>query len=359
MPDPAAVEMGRTGPALSATSDAPSHDRPAPAVSAVAGKGNPDVALVTKKVEPVKVEKTAENAKVDPPEGEVKTDPPEGGDNADHGDEATERGEDGKFKAKEKTPEADEKAEKGILKDTIKERKKRQAAEERAETAETQLAQALTALEELGKKTKADTKAAVEASPKPKREDFQDPDTYEAALITWTTETTTKAMEARREQERSTETAQQEQERQQKEQQKATEALQKSWKGAREAALEKYPDYEEVAESDEVQITAPAAFAIMNADNGPDIAYFLGKNPKEAERIAALPALKQQLEIGRLSLKLETEEKRSVTKAPPPATPLRSREKAAEKSPDEESMEEYAARRQREEAQRRSKTRPS
>lgn len=354
MPDQAAIEMGRTGPALSATSDAPNPDRPAPAISAVAGKGNPDVAFSTVKPAEATVEgETKEAAK----EKVEKTETKEGteGDNADKGDEAQERGEDGKFKTSK-----EDKTDKGVQREITKERNRRREAERKANGTEEQLRSALSALEALGKKTPAQVKEEVSASPKPKREDFQDPDTYEAALITWTTETTTRALEARREQTDSVRATEEAQQKQQEEAQKANLALQKKWGQDRDAALEKYPDYEEVAESDDVHISAASAFAIMNADNGTDIAYYLGKNPKEAERIAALPPLKQQLEIGRLSLKLEDGEKRSVTKAPPPVkTAIRSRERAAEESASEETMEEYAARRQREISAKRTNAKPS
>jgi hypothetical protein len=53
--------------------------------------------------------------------------------------------------------------------------------------------------------------------------------------------------------------------------------------------------------------------------------------------------------VGRLAERLATERKakpeRTVTKAPEPVKPIGARARAVEKSPDEETMEEYAQRR--------------
>lgn len=98
--------------------------------------------------------------------------------------------------------------------------------------------------------------------------------------------------------------------------------LTEEWEGKAERASAKYEDFEEVV--GEIQPTTPWAQALMEADNGEDIAYHLGKNLKEARRIAALPPLSQAREIGKLEAKLAAEPKKPQTpsKAPAPIAPL-------------------------------------
>jgi hypothetical protein len=49
----------------------------------------------------------------------------------------------------------------------------------------------------------------------------------------------------------------------------------------------------------------PMAHAILHSEQGPDIAYHLGKNPAEAERISKLAPALQLVELGKIASKLE------------------------------------------------------
>jgi hypothetical protein len=73
-----------------------------------------------------------------------------------------------------------------------------------------------------------------------------------------------------------------------------------------------------------IEPTSPLTVAIMKAENGHDIAYHLGKNLKEAQRIAALDPVSQIFELGRIAAKLsaEPEKPKMPSKAPAPITPL-------------------------------------
>jgi len=84
----------------------------------------------------------------------------------------------------------------------------------------------------------------------------------------------------------------------------------------------KYDDFDEVV--GDLKPTVPFVAALMEAENGEDIAYHLGKNPKEAERIAKLPPLSQVREIGKLEAKLlaESPKPKTPSQAPAPITPL-------------------------------------
>lgn len=90
-----------------------------------------------------------------------------------------------------------------------------------------------------------------------------------------------------------------------------------------EAAREKYDDYEQVAYNPRVPITESMAETIRASDIGPDLAYHLGQNPKEAERIARLPPLLQAKELGRLEAKLaDAPPVKKTTSAPAPISPV-------------------------------------
>ena len=105
-------------------------------------------------------------------------------------------------------------------------------------------------------------------------------------------------------------------------QKQAQTKLTESWEGAVERGAGKYPDFEEVV--GELQPNTPWAAAVMQVENGDEVAYHLGKNLKEARRIASLPQFSQILEIGRLSAKIAAEPPKPKTpsKAPAPITPL-------------------------------------
>ena len=68
------------------------------------------------------------------------------------------------------------------------------------------------------------------------------------------------------------------------------------------------------------------AQAVQASDAGPDIAYYLGSNPKEADRISRLSPILQAKEIGRLEAKIASDVpvKRS-TSAPAPISPVTAR----------------------------------
>lgn len=82
------------------------------------------------------------------------------------------------------------------------------------------------------------------------------------------------------------------------------------------------PDYDQVAFNPSLPISDTVADALNLSDKGPEILYFLGKNPSEAQRISSLTPVQAALEIGRLEAKLSLPQPRTVTKAPPPINPL-------------------------------------
>jgi hypothetical protein len=68
------------------------------------------------------------------------------------------------------------------------------------------------------------------------------------------------------------------------------------------------------------------AETIQSSDVGPEIAYYLGSNPKDADRISRLPALAQAKEIGKIEAKLASDPPvRRTTSAPAPISPVTAR----------------------------------
>jgi len=93
-----------------------------------------------------------------------------------------------------------------------------------------------------------------------------------------------------------------------------------------ESARERYDDFDQVAYSPTLPITAVMAETIRGSDVGPEIAYYLGTNPAEAKRIAQLTPLSQAKELGKLEDKLASNPPaKKTSSAPAPIAPLAGR----------------------------------
>ena len=97
-----------------------------------------------------------------------------------------------------------------------------------------------------------------------------------------------------------------------------------------EEARNKYDDFEQVAYNPKLPVTETMAQTIQASDNGPDVIYYLGSNPKEAERIARLSPLLQAREIGKIEAKLASSPPAKKTStAPAPISPVTARTSGA------------------------------
>ena len=107
------------------------------------------------------------------------------------------------------------------------------------------------------------------------------------------------------------------------------------WEERAERAEEKYPDFQEVV--GDIAPNHPLGRAVMHVENGEDVAYHLGKNLKEAQRIAGLEPFLQVLEIGKLSAKLAAQPAKppKVSQAPAPIAPLSGAAQADPNTPSE------------------------
>jgi hypothetical protein len=112
----------------------------------------------------------------------------------------------------------------------------------------------------------------------------------------------------------------------QREQAKQQAALLEGYHEREEQAREKYEDFEQVAYNPNLRITNVMAETIQASDIGPDLAYFLGTNPKEADRISRLSPFLQAKEIGKIEAKLsDNPPAKKTTSAPAPIAPVTAR----------------------------------
>jgi len=99
-----------------------------------------------------------------------------------------------------------------------------------------------------------------------------------------------------------------------------------SYQEREEVARDKYDDFEQVAYNPKLSITNVMAETIQSSDIGPELAYYLGSNPKDADRIARLTPFMQAKEIGKIEAKLAAEPPmKRTTSAPAPISPVNAR----------------------------------
>ena len=301
--------LDTSAPALSATSDMPQVETKPDSVAAAMGKES----------KPAKAEDDVKPAAAD----EAKT----------VEDESADLEKDGE---PESTSASDEpKKAKGVQKRLDELTKQREEAKREAEMERAEKNRILALLEERKAAPAPENQPA-----KPNRSEYDSDDAYADAQITYAGEYAAWKVKA--------EFAAQQKEMQEKQQRDYIESenrkIHTRYAERAEKAKEKYSDYQSVAESPDVHISIPMAHAIAHSEQGPEIAYFLGKNPTEAERIAKLSPPVQLMELGLILGKLnKPPEAKPVSAAPAPIKPIKGSGDTAQKSPDEMSMEEYAA----------------
>ena len=115
-----------------------------------------------------------------------------------------------------------------------------------------------------------------------------------------------------------------------REQARAQSELLESYHDKEEEARTKYDDFEQVAYNPKLPITDVMAQTIQSSEIGPDMAYYLGTNPKEAERISRLSPFMQAKEIGKIEAKLsDNPPVKKTSSAPAPIAPVNARSSSA------------------------------
>lgn len=149
-----------------------------------------------------------------------------------------------------------------------------------------------------------DTTAKPQGGEKPRQEDFTDYDTFNEALTDWKVDEKFRSREERQNEAKIAE---------------ERDSVNLAYRKRIDEAKERYQDYEAVVLREDLPITPIMADAIMHSDLGAEVSYYLGKNQKEAERIAQLPPLMSVKELGRLEAIIEAKQKttgREVKKKP-------------------------------------------
>jgi hypothetical protein len=99
-----------------------------------------------------------------------------------------------------------------------------------------------------------------------------------------------------------------------------------SYQEREESARDKYDDFDQVAYNPKLTITNVMAETIQSSDIGPELAYYLGTNPKDAERISRMTPLAQAKEIGKIEAKLsDNPPVKKTSNAPAPISPVTAR----------------------------------
>jgi hypothetical protein len=233
-----------------------------------------------------------------------------------------------------------------MKREITKARNRQRDAETAAKTAADELAAIRATVEELKAKMAApELPVEPAADPRPTRDKFEDPESYDEALTAWAEREGGRKVAAKVAQDKAeAEAALAEQGA--KAQQEAVDAelarLNTIWTEKVARATEKYPDYAAVAQADDLKISIPMAHAIVELDNGTDVAYHLGRNPEEAARIFALNPTAQAVQVALLSARLATPQPRTRAR---PLEPIDTAANApSDTSAREESMDEVAAR---------------
>jgi len=178
-----------------------------------------------------------------------------------------------------------------------------------------------------------------QAAPPPKIEDYQDVNQFLADRDNWIKEQTKaeilrEANEFRR---------RQQQEEQQHQQVIAQQQRVERFVAQEAEAVAKYQDYLPAVSSPQMQQmrqTRPDVIeTIIDSDHGPDIAYFLAKNPAQMQRITSLPHLAAVREIGRIEQMFMAPAKQT-TQAPDPVRTVGGKAEVA-RNPDNMTLAEY------------------
>jgi len=145
----------------------------------------------------------------------------------------------------------------------------------------------------------------------PKREAFQDEEAFTQAQIEHMAEQLAqRKLEQRAKAERS-------------------EKIAETFQEKAEKASERYPDFNVVVANPMLKINESMVEFIAESDHGPDVAYWLGKNPDKADQIAEMSPVKAARELARIEAELAAKPKATPSKAPEPIAPVGSRGKSS------------------------------
>ena len=181
------------------------------------------------------------------------------------------------------------------------------------EKLEAQLAAERTGRQELldrlaGKPAEPKQEAKPADDAKPQLDKFKTYEDFVEALTSWTVKQEAKKYAEQQVAAEATEIEQQ---------------IEAEYQGKVDAFKAAHPDFEEVMDTD-VSIYMGVERAIKEMDTGPEVAYFLAKNPEVAAKLMEMTPLKAITEVGKIAQKLAKPESPAKPKsaAPAPITPV-------------------------------------
>ena len=163
--------------------------------------------------------------------------------------------------------------------------------------------------------------AEAEKLPEPKLENFNDYDKYQAALMAYHS---IKAVDER-ERQRLLQDAESDARRADEARQMRDREAAQHWEAQIEDGRSKYEDFEAIALNPNLPISQEMGRVILQSDVAADVTYHLGKNPRIAEQIAGMEPMDMARAIGRLEANLTAPKPKTVSEAPAPIKPVKSK----------------------------------
>lgn len=157
-----------------------------------------------------------------------------------------------------------------------------------------------------GRTAPAETQKTIEAKGEPSENDFQTHAEYVKALTKHYANQGIEEYKASQNIERAQTQAQ---------------TAQQEFKGRQEEFRAATPDFDEVLADADFQVSNAVISEIVSSDRGPELQYFLAKNPNEAERLSKLAPLALAREVGKIEARFTTSQPSRAAKttgAPPP-----------------------------------------
>ena len=116
------------------------------------------------------------------------------------------------------------------------------------------------------------------------------------------------------------------------------------------AQADKLPDYDDVIRSTPITLGNEVLQAIKESEVGPEVAYYLAKNPNDISRINQMSVASAVREIGKIEAKLTTvaptpKQTAKVTQAPEPIKPIKEGNSAVSVDYDKMSIDDFMRRR--------------
>jgi hypothetical protein len=178
-----------------------------------------------------------------------------------------------------------------------------------------------------------------EAGKEPHLDDFDTEAEYQDAIIEWRTDQKIAERDAAQKVKDEKDL--------QKEQDAKTEKREENFRAELEKGVEKYEDFEDVIE--DLNITGDMIHILESLPNVPEMVYELGSNPETVTEIVDLPFLEAAYRMKEISDGLKG---KKATKAPKPIKPV-STTGGVIKSPENMTMKEYTAYRDKQDAEKR------